>query len=89
MLSGAAHQCIDMRPLCAPCRPSRRAVTQHGGGRPHREAQEVAGPSLGLAAGVLTFLGVAFSGVDSSQAGFDLDYRVGTTPECTCNLKPR
>lgn len=44
----------------------------------HREAQDVAAPSLGLAAAVLAFLGFAFSGVEGSSAGvYDLDFQVG------------
>ena len=46
-------------------------------GDAHREAQEVAAPSLGLAALVLAFLGFSFSGVEGSQAGvYDLPYQV-------------
>lgn len=62
---------------------------QHGGGSrsaaaggSHREAQDVAAPSLGLAAAVLAFLGVAFSGVEGSSAGaYDLDFRVSLNLE--------
>lgn len=43
----------------------------------NREAQEVAGPSLGLAALVLAFLGFSFSGVEGSQAGvYDIPFSV-------------
>lgn len=44
-----------------------------------REAQDVAAPSLGLAAGVLAFLGFAFSGVEGSSAGaYDLEFQQPT-----------
>jgi hypothetical protein len=40
-----------------------------------REARDVAPPALGLAAAVLAFLGVSFSGVEGSNA-FDMPYSV-------------
>lgn len=45
----------------------------------HRDAQEVAGPSIGLAALVLAFLGFSFSGVEGSQADvYDIPFSVSS-----------
>ena len=59
-----------------------RRLLSEGACSVRREAQDVAAPSLVLAAGVLAFLGIAFSGIEDGHAAIVPDERLPVPVRC-------